>query len=367
MTIEDCILVTYPIVHPYESIKSIGNRLKEKDYLVVKDEENKFYGILTPADVLTRPYNLVIDCLTPKGIIQTDDSFGELVGKFEKTPSEALPVFHRDKYVGILEKSHAIKKLKSRLDDFRQESMISQNIKSVFLQNISHEVRTPLNHILGFMSIVADLSPEEIEPNRKEFYAIIQKSSEQFLSTMNDLIELSRLYSGDSVHVNNEISSIESIFSGIKESYEGREILYSGELNISYHNPDAALMMYTDSKKLKLIIHRLINWIIKQTQKAVSIEFGYELFMEKQKICFYVKKTNVQITDTPRNRPSGTTGRSLYAEHSFQYESDFSMELAKKMVELLGGTIDLEKFETDIKTIYFTFPYNSSKSVDDST
>ena len=121
MKIEDCILITYPTVQPFESIESIEPRLKEKDYLVVADEKNKFYGILTPSDILSRPYKLVIDCLTPKGIIQTDDTFVELVGKFEKTPSEALPVFQRGEFLGILEKSHAVKKLKSRMDDFRKE------------------------------------------------------------------------------------------------------------------------------------------------------------------------------------------------------------------------------------------------------
>jgi len=349
MIIEDCILVTYPTVHPYESTKSIENRLKEKDYLVVKDEKNKFYGILTPSDILTRPCGLVIDCLSPKGIIQTDDTFGALIGKFEKTPSEALPVFQRGEYLGILEKNDALKKLKYRMDDFRKESLISQKIKTAFLQNLSHEVRTPLNHILGFMSIITDFSSDETESDIEEFHAIIRKSSEQFLSIMNDLIELSRLYSGEKVHIYNENTSLESIFADIKTNIEGRSILYSGDLNISYNNPDKKLMMYIDSKKIKLIIHRIINCTIKQIQKDDCIEFGCDLFTEKQEICFYVKKTNVQITDVP--------GNSLHSEYSSHYESDFSMELAKKMVELLGGTIKIEKFETEIKSVCFTIPY----------
>lgn len=359
MIIEDCILVTYPTVHPNESIRSIENRLKEKDYLVVKDEKNKFYGILTPMDVLTRPSKLVIDCLTPKGIIQTDDSFGALVGKFENTPSEALPVFQHGEYLGILEKNDAIKKLKYRLDDFRKELMISQKIKAAFLQNISHEIRTPLNHILGFMSIIADLSSGELEPNREEFYAIIRKSSEQFLSIMNDLIELSRLYSGDKVPVYNEDTLVESVFSDIKANFEDNAILYSGDLNISYHNPDITFVMCTDSKKLELIIHRLINHILQQKRKNDRIEFGCQLLTDKQNVRFFVRKANDQIHTVPGNSFPDTTGENRCPKYSFQFESNFRLELSKKMVELLGGTFQTEEAESDIKSVYFTIPYKA--------
>jgi signal transduction histidine kinase len=191
MKIEDYILTTYPIIHPYDGANSKEIKLKEKNYLVVMDENSVFYGILTPADIITRPHKLVIDCLTPKKIIQTDDSFAELVNKFEKTPSDALPVFRHDEYVGIFEKANATKKLKSLIDDFRNESLVSQRAKKEFFQNLFHEVRTPLNQILGFMSIIAELSPEEIEQKRESYFEIIQKSSEQFLSTMDNLIERS--------------------------------------------------------------------------------------------------------------------------------------------------------------------------------
>jgi K+-sensing histidine kinase KdpD len=359
MTIEDCILTTYPTIQPYANIKSIENRLKEKDYLVIIDEKNKFYGILTPSDILTRNGKLVIDCLTPKEILQTNDTFIELAVKFEKTPSEALPVFQDGEYLGILEKNDLIKKLKSRMDDLHEELIISQNVKTAFLQILSHEVRTPLNHIIGFISIIADLSPEEIEPNREEFYAIIKKSSEQFLSIMNDLIELSRLYSGDKLHVCNGNTSIESVFADIKANFDGKVNFSDWDVDIRYHNPDTALIIYTDSKKIKLIIHRLLNCTIKQLQKNEGIEFGYELFVDKQKIRFYVKNTNTQITMVPENIKSDAFRKSIYPTYSYHSGSGFQIEQARKMVELLDGTLDIEEFETDNKIIYFTIPYNS--------
>ena len=197
MEIEEYILITYPTVLPYDSVRSVEDRLRGKGYLVVVDEKNEFCGILTPCDIVVRPHKLVIDCLTPKEIIYTDDSFITMLGKFEQTPSEALPVFRHGACLGVLEKSTVIRKLKSGIEDFRKASKNTGKDKTEFLHNLSHELRTPLNQILGFMSVIAELSPEEIEPNREQYYAIIKESSERFLSTMDDLIELSRLHSED--------------------------------------------------------------------------------------------------------------------------------------------------------------------------
>lgn len=361
--IEDWILESYPTAHPYESIKSIESRLKEKNYLVVTDEKNKFYGILTPSDVLKRPDHLVIDCLTPKGIIQTDDSFSILVGKFEKTPSEALPVFQQGKYMGILEKSDAIKKLKYRLDDFRKESMIAMKIKTAFLQNVSHEIRTPLNHILGFINIISNLTSEELDPNRTEFYGIIMKSSEKFLFIMNDLIELSRIYAGDEILVRNENAIVELIFADIKSNLDSLAVLYNGKLNVDYCNPDESLEIFTDSKRLQLIIQRLINYVIKQIRKDDRIEFGCKLSADRHEICFYVEKTNDQPTDASGNDSLVPLTQSLHPEYSFRYQSDFSMELAEKMIEFLGGTLVVEESETDVRSVHFTIPHHPPQAI----
>lgn len=357
MKIEDCLLLTYPTVKPCESIKSIEHRLKEKYYLVVQDEKNEFYGILNSSDILAHSGKLVIDCLTPKEIIQTDDSLFELVSKFEKSPSEALPVFKYGKYLGVLEKFHVIRKLKSRMGELQNESQISQKIKKAFLQNLSHEVKTPLNHILGFMGIINDLSDTEIDPNKEEFYSIIRKSSEQFLSVMNDLMELARIYSGDKVEIYNDKISIESIFSEIKANVEGRAILLGNRINISYHNPDKTRMIYSDYNKIKLIILRLINYAIKYVQKDDHVKFGYE-FPERQKIRFYVRKVRKKNLGVMENNSQYPMVLCLSPEYSVLYQSDFSMELAQKMIELLGGTFAIEESGIDTVSVSFTISYN---------
>ncbi|MFA6334575.1 MAG: histidine kinase dimerization/phospho-acceptor domain-containing protein [Bacteroidales bacterium] len=250
MKVEDCLMTTYPFVHPYDGIKTIENRLNEKGYIVVMDEKNKYLGILTPLDILNRPHNLVIDCLTPKEIVQTSDSVVEIFGKFNTALSEALPVFQEEIFLGILEKSCALEKLKSQVDKLYRESIISQEVKTAFLRNLSHEVRTPLNQVLGFMNIIAKFSPDEIKSEEGEqYFAIIKRSSEQFLTVMNDLIELSLINSGDSLETSKDRTVIELIFSDLKTYFEIEAQSSNYQLKIDYHNPDSALTVFTDGKK----------------------------------------------------------------------------------------------------------------------
>lgn len=356
MNTEEWILQTYPTVHPKENVKLIEERLREKNYLVVIDEKNKFHGVLTSLDILGGSNKLILDCLTHKEIIQTSDSLDTIADKFEKTPSEALAVFKHGKYRGIFEKTYAIRKLMSNAEKFEEESIISKKIKMAFLQNLSHEVRTPLNHILGFMSIIIDQTSSNIDINKEECYLIIQKSSELFLSTMTDLIELSQIYSGSKVDMNNDLTLVETIFTEIKAECERNRILSNIQLHINYINPDSSRIIQTDTKKLKQILCHLIHFTIKHIQKKGRIEYGYELLIEKQAIRFYIRRWELQSRNTSENGSSNIIYKNLNKDYTIHYKADFGVELAKKMIELLGGTLDFAEFEKNNQLIYFSIP-----------
>ena len=197
MTLRDCILEKYPTVEPYQGINSIEVSLKEKNYLVVMDENKTYYGILIPSDIISRPHKLVIDCMTKKSRIYPDDSFAEVFDKFNKTPSEALPVFNENEFLGLIEKSCAIENLKKRIDELYEDALTSNDVKTAFLHNLSHELRTPLNQIIGFMDIISELTEDQKKVEGKEYLNIVKSGCEQFLSVMNDMVELSLLKSGE--------------------------------------------------------------------------------------------------------------------------------------------------------------------------
>lgn len=360
MKMEDCLLVNYPTTEPFAGIRFIEKKLKEKEYLVVIDEHNKFHGILTSTDIVTRPHKLAIDCLTPKEIIQTDDTFTEIVRKFYQTPSEALPVFQDETFVGILEKSSAIQKFKYQMDDYQRESEISQEVKTEFLHNLSHEIRTPLNQVIGFMGLIAELSPENFKTEGEFYYSIVKKSSEQFLRVMDDLIELSRINSGDAIQLYKENATIDSIFDSLKEYFDMEAQFSNNRLKINFNNPDKTFKIYSDIKKIRQILFHLLNGSIKHAQGERMIDIGYKI--QKEKIRFHVINSHISenISIITNNMANGENVKTPY--NSGQNGFDFGLVFVKKLVELLEGTFCMETDQSGVLTAYLTIPYHSNET-----
>jgi K+-sensing histidine kinase KdpD len=356
MKIEDCILKTYPTVFPYEGINSIEKKLMEKNYLIVADDEQDFYGILIPSDILSRPHKLVIDCLTPKEVIRTDDTFVDIFGKFRKTPSEALPVFFEDRFIGIIEKNCALEKLKIKVDELYNESVVSQGVKTAFMHNLSHEIRTPLNQVLGFMSLLIELSQDELISKGEQYYSIIKKSSEQFLSIMNDLIELSLLHSGDQIQIYKDNVYPETILSDLKIYFDTDIKRIDPELEIYYYNPDVSLNIYSDGKKIKQILFHLIDAAIKHSSGKKIISYGYELNPEKSIIRFFVKNLAAKISDTQKTIILEAFEKSHSEQNPYNNGMGFGIDLVKELVEAIDGSIEMHVDEDCILTAYFSIP-----------
>ncbi|MEA4841400.1 MAG: histidine kinase dimerization/phospho-acceptor domain-containing protein [Bacteroidales bacterium] len=358
MKLEDYILKDYPTVEPYIGINAIEENIKGKNYLVVMDKCKTYYGILTPSDVISRPHKLVIDCLSKKERVRPGDSFAEVYGKFSKTPSEALPVFHENEFIGIIEKDCALQKLKYRVDELYKASVISKEVNAAFLHNLSHEVRTPLNQIVGFMGVISELAEEPKKSEDKEYLEIIRNGCEQFLSVMNDLIDLSLLNVGDPVPIYREHTLIEPILRELKRYYE-LDALYSGyQVDISYQNPDPDQMAYIDEKKVKQILFNLIDEAIRHGKGKKVIEYGCIYPTGKKSMSFYVRNIHAPINEV-QIAPILNAFENGDGTDSFNQERIGSgMEMINQLVKVLQGDLRMETDEKNILTTYLTIPLN---------
>lgn len=357
MKIEDFILFDYPKIMPYVGILSIENKLKENEYLVIIDENNNFQGILTSSDIISRPHKLAIDCMTDKEIILTDDTYPLLLDKFKKTPSVALPVFKDGKFLGILEKNTIIQKIKSKMDSFQKEAEISQSIKTEFLNNFSHELRTPLNQIIGFMNIISELSSDDLDKVDDQYYSIVKKSSEQFLGTMDDLIELSRINSGEEVQIFKDCSIIESIFNNLSEYFEIKAQYTNNKTKLHFINPDKTRTIYSDIKRIKQILFHLINNSIKHVNEGSVIEICYTLINEEQNICFQVRNSEKLILDSDYTNIKIKDSKISTSYNSLQNGFDFGLGIIQKIADLINGKITFETDSNNNFTYSLEMPY----------
>ncbi len=232
----------------------------------------------------------------------------------------------------------------------------SDRLKSAFLANMSHEIRTPMNGILGFINLLND--PRLSASDRERYTAVVNKSGERLLNTINDLIDISKIEAGQV-----EVARKETPVNPLLEELMAFFSLEAEAKNITLHleaplsAQDAVIV--TDEDKLHGIMTNLLKNAIKFTEKG-SINFGYRTkgkFLE-----FFVKDTGIGI---PESRQKAIFNRFEQADVNYSTRpfegSGLGLTIAKAYVEMLGGEIRVASQEGKGALFTFTIPYETVK------
>ncbi|MFA5850875.1 MAG: hybrid sensor histidine kinase/response regulator [Bacteroidales bacterium] len=231
----------------------------------------------------------------------------------------------------------------------KEKAEENDKLKTAFLQNMSHEIRTPLNGIIGFAGLMDsnDISREEI----REFITVINKSSKKLLEIVNNVLDISRIQTGQIV-VGKEKVSIDLIMSNLLVFFTPMAITNNIILNYS-NNTDKKTTIFTDEGKLNQILTNLISNALKFTIKG-RIDFGFDI--KKDDIQFFVKDTGIGIDDEFKEK---IFDRFMQIEHSMtkKYEgAGLGLPISRGLVQLLGGKIWYESEKDKGTTFYFTLP-----------
>jgi len=243
------------------------------------------------------------------------------------------------------------KKLEENLAAAKIKAQESDRLKTAFLANMSHEIRTPMNAIIGFLDLLKDphLSLEE----RTQFFDVISKSGDRLLNTINDIIEISIIESGQApvtlsaIDLFEEMNNILSMF--IPEAdKKGLTLKLSGDVL------DMKITMRTDKNKLSSILSNIIKNAVKFTESGF-VECGCR--RRNGEILFYVNDTGMGI---PSDRLGAIFDRFVQADltSARPYEgSGLGLSIAKAYVEMLGGKIWAESKIGKGSTFFFTVGY----------
>lgn len=240
------------------------------------------------------------------------------------------------------------------LVEAKEKAEESDRLKTAFLLNLSHEIRTPMNGILGFLNLLQepDLSKQEVE----QYAQIVNRSSERLISTINDIIEMSRIQSNE-VKVSNEMTNIRAILQAhhtiFKKAIEDLGIEFIVKENLPYN----LTIIETDTIKLDSILYRLIQNAAKFTKQG-RIEIGN--FVGNNEIVFYVQDTGKGIEKEHYDdifKPFYQVDTSLARDHE---GSGLGLSIAKAYVELLGGRIWVDSEIGIGSTFYFTIPIKAA-------
>ena len=243
----------------------------------------------------------------------------------------------------------ANKKLKE-YEEKAQKAENASKMKSLFLANMSHEIRTPLNAIEGFSRVIVETDSQE---DRMKFYEIIESNNNRLQSLVNEILDLSRVESGEIV-MKKTSTDLNELCAGVKNIFKFR---CPDTVKLVWEKPLMAVTMNTDSNRLTQVFSNLISNALKHTATG-SITYGYKLQEEAQKIEFFVEDTGSgiakedieQIFETYVSRDAETTKNGY----------GLGLPLCKIIVEKLGGTISVESEVGKGSTFHFVMPFEGT-------
>ncbi len=238
----------------------------------------------------------------------------------------------------------------------KEKAEESNQLKNEFLNNMSHEVRTPMNGIIGFTEMLEE--PDLSDETRKYYLKIVQNSCYQLLKIIDDILEISSLKTKQSeinevsFCIDNLLKELFSLFS--LKSKERKIPIY-----IKAQNLKEKTNIITDKYKLTKILTNLLENALKFTHQGY-IEIGY--FLEVNKIKLYVKDTGIGISPENINK--------IFDRFS-QEEKDLSrqygglglgLSISRENAILLGGDITIESKKGEGSTFYVIIPYKPSNN-----
>jgi len=232
----------------------------------------------------------------------------------------------------------------------KEKAEESEQLKSAFLANMSHEIRTPMNSILGFSEVLKNqnISSEQ----QQKFINIIFKSGERLLGTLNDLMDISKLETGQiklNITKTNIKEEVENIYSLFKLEATNKGLFF----NLFTPIENNKFCINTDREKLYGILSNLIKNAIKYTNVG-GIDLDYSVkgdFLE-----FSVTDTGIGI---PEDRQVAIFDRFVQAdiEDVKAYEGcGLGLSIAKSYINMFNGNIWLESTEGKGSKFYFTIP-----------
>ena len=242
----------------------------------------------------------------------------------------------------------ANKKLKEYEEKAQKAEKASQ-MKSLFLANMSHEIRTPLNAIEGFSRVLVETDSEQ---ERMKYYHIIESNNQRLGSLVNEILDLSRVESGD-IAIKKDITDLNQLCQSISEIFKFR---CPEEVKLEWDKPILSAMLKTDANRLTQVFSNLISNALKHTSSG-RITYGYRLIDEMQNIEFFVTDTGTGIAPELVDQIFDT-----YVSGDAEQNQGFGLGLAlcKIIVEKLGGTIRVDSTVGKGSTFSFVLPFEGT-------
>lgn len=234
--------------------------------------------------------------------------------------------------------------------------------KSDFLANMSHELRTPLNSILLLSKLLLKSKSDNLSVDQLKYIDVIQQSGKNLLSLINEILDLSKIESGE-MELSLETIDLKDLVANVSDVFEpiAKEKNLTFSVTVSDNCPDR---LESDQLRLEQVLRNLLSNAMKFTEKGrVNLDICAETTpsgVDDTQLVFTVQDTGIGIPDDKQEmvfesfrQADGSTQRKFGG-------TGLGLSICRQIAELLGGKLTLESTEGIGSTFTLTIPLKQS-------
>ncbi|MDO4489194.1 MAG: transporter substrate-binding domain-containing protein, partial [Eubacteriales bacterium] len=249
------------------------------------------------------------------------------------------------------------------LEEARDQAETANKSKSTFLFNMSHDIRTPMNAIIGFRDL---LEKHQDEPERRgDYLRKIKDASDVLLSIINNVLEMARIEKGTIVIEEKACCAEQfndALFSIFDELMSQKSISFTRSLNVEH------AYVYCDPIKLREIFVNILSNACKYTNPGGRVDMSLtELPSDREGYALYrtvISDTGVGMSEEFLPHVFEEFSRERNTTDSKIEGTGLGMPIVKKLVELLGGSIDVKSKKGEGTTITVTLSHRIASKED---
>ncbi len=243
----------------------------------------------------------------------------------------------------------------------KEKAERADQAKSEFISNISHELRTPMNAVVSISSMLA---LEKLDDKQSNLVKVLNFSARQLTSLVSDILDFSKIESG-TLEIDEEPFNLFAVCTEIVQmhSFKANE----NELKLFFDEDESLKRMIVgDPHRLNQVLVNLLSNAVKFTEKG-QVNFSYKIVNQEDDIAaikFTVKDTGIGIAKNDLDRIFERFNQANSEIHKKYGGTGLGLTLSKKLVELMGGKLEVESDFGKGSSFFFTLNFPMAKTVD---
>lgn len=258
------------------------------------------------------------------------------------------------------ERLRLIEEERTSLEVREKAAVETSKLKSEFLANMSHEIRTPINGVLGVAGLLRDTP---LDQQQAEFVETIRSSANSLLTVINDILDFSKVEAGKLELETVEFDLHEVMHETIKLQLHSAS---SKNLNYKIECPKISRFVRGDVGRIRQVVTNLVSNAIKFTPSGsvnIKIEFE-ETDAGTPFIRCEVRDTGIGIQKEAMERLFQVFSQADSSTTRKFGGTGLGLSICKKLVELMGGTIDVTSVQGRGSTFWFKIPVELGQSIE---